>query len=446
MPSTAAPAPRSELRALVGLAVPLALVQVGMMAMGFVDTVMAGRVSAPVLAAVALANLYFSNVAVFALGTLMGLDPLVAQALGANDRVSAKRAVQRALALMVVLSVALALALVPARQVLELFGQPREIIDDATAYLWISIPGTLPYLAFFVFRQSLQAMHRAAPIVWTIVGANLLNVFLNWVFLFGHLGSPAMGAEGGALATTIARWAMAGALLALGWRDLKPMLLPLDPTARTGRALRSMFSVGFPIGLQQGVEVCAFGAIGLMMGHIGMAEIASHQVAITLAAMTFMVPLGIGAAAAVRVGHAVGARDPARVRAAIRAAFACGLAFMCITALVFRMMPRQLAMLMTPDPAVIALASVLIPIAGVFQVFDGAQAVGAGILRGIGDTRVPLGAMLVGYWVLGIPVSAWLAFNAGLGAAGLWWGFVVSLAAVAVFLVLRITVLLKRAF
>jgi MATE family multidrug resistance protein len=280
--------------------------------------------------------------------------------------------------------------------------------------------------------------------VWTMIGANLLNVFLNWVFLFGNLGSPAMGAAGSALATTIARWAMAGALLALAWRDLKPMLLPFDPAARTVAALRSMFAIGFPIGLQQGVEVCAFGAIGLMMGRLGATEIASHQVAISLAAMTFMVPLGIGAAAAVRVGHAVGARNPARVRAAIRAAYLCGLVFMSVTALIFQWLPGKLAMLVTPDPAVIALASVLIPIAGVFQVFDGAQAVGAGILRGIGDTRVPLGAMLVGYWVIGVPVSAWLAFSVGLGAAGLWWGFVVSLAAVAVFLFLRIAAVLRR--
>ncbi len=174
------------------------------------------------------------------------------------------------------------------------------------------------------------------------------------------------------------------------------------------------------------------------MGVLGTIEMAAHQIAITLAALTFMVPLGVATAAAVRVGHAIGAGDDARAKAAIRAAYVCGVGFMTITAIAFLTVPRLLASAFTGDARVVALAAVLIPIAGVFQVFDGAQAVGAGVLRGAGDTTAPLLVMLASYWLVGVPVSAYLGFETELGARGLWWGFVVSLAAVALFLYLRI--------
>src|SRR6185436_7845424 len=193
------------------------------------------------------------------------------------------------------------------------------------------------------------------------------------------------------------------------------------------------------------LEALAFGAVGLMMGHLGQNEIAAHQAAINLAALTFMVPLGVGAAASVRVGRAVGAGDAVGARAAAHAAYVCGVGFMCVTALGFLIFPRPLATMMASgDPFVIAIAATLIPVAGLFQVFDGGQAVGAGVLRGIGDTRVALASMLAGYWLLGLPISVWLGFHTGLREVGLWYGFVASLGIVAVFLLLRIRVLFGR--
>ena len=171
---------------------------------------------------------------------------------------------------------------------------------------------------------------------------------------------------------------------------------------------------------------------------------AGHQIAITLAALTFMVPLGVGSAAAVRVGRGVGAGDQARAKQAARAAFVCGMGFMSVTALLFLAFPRLLAALFTSDAGVIAIAGVLIPIAGVFQIFDGAQAVGAGVLRGLGDTSAPLIGMIAGYWLIGLPVSLLLGFHTHLRAAGLWWGFVASLSIVAVFLAWRIGVLFRK--
>lgn len=434
----------SELRPMIALAVPVVLVQVGVMLMGVVDTLMVGHVSARVLAAVALGNLYWFNAVVIAQGTLMALDPLVAQAVGAGDTPAVTRAFQRGLVLAVILSVTTALLLLPVRTVLEWTNQQPDVIPDTVAYVRISIFGTLPYLAFVVFRQTLQALHRVRAVVWTIVAANILNVGLNWVFIYGHLGSPPLGAAGSSIATQSSRWAMAIALLVLAWPTLRSYALPFHRDATRWAPLRRMLAIGMPIGFQQLLESGAFGAIGLLMGVLGTREMAAHQIALTLAALTFMVPLGVSAAAAVRVGHAIGARDSARARAAARAALACGVGFMCLTAIGFLLFPGALARLFTGDAEVVALAGLLIPIAGVFQVFDGAQAVGAGVLRGIGDTRAPLIAMLTGYWLVGVPVSIVLGFQRSLGAAGLWWGFVASLGLVAVFLFLRMRVLFGR--
>lgn len=435
---------RSELRETAVLALPMVVVQVGIMAMGFVDTLMVGHVSGDVLAAVALGNIYFFNVSIFGTGTLMALDPLVSQAVGARDEASVAIATQRGAILALGISIVTILLLLPSAGVLRAFHQPGMVVREASIYLTISAIGVLPFFAFVLFRQTLQALGRVAPIVWTIVLSNVLNAALNWVFVYGHLGSPAMGARGSAIATAVARWAMALALLFLARRELVPRLSPIIAGAGDRVALWSMLKLGMPIGAQQMLEAAAFGAIGLLMGVLGTRELAGHQVAITLAALTFMVPLGVGAAASVRVGRAVGAGDAAGARAAAHAAYVCGVGFMCLTALAFLFLPRQLAAMMTSDPAVIAIAAALIPVAGIFQVFDGGQAVGAGVLRGLGDTRMPLISMLGGYWLLGLPVSAWLGFGTRMREVGLWSGFVVSLGVVALFLLLRIRVLLRR--
>ena len=428
----------------MSLAVPVVFVQVGFMTMGTVDTLMVGRVSAAALAAVALGNLYFFNVSIFAAGTLMALDPLVAQAIGASDAAAVSRAVQRGLFLAAALSVATALSLLPAAWVLRAAHQPLEVVPDAAAYLHISIAGVLPFLAFVVLRQSLQAMHRMAPIVCTVIVANATNAGLNWVFVYGHLGSPVLGVRGSAIATAVSRWIMALMVLALAWDELEPNLRPMRRDSLQWAPIRRMLRIGLPIGSQQALEAGAFGAIGLLMGVMGTVEMAAHQIAITLASLTFMVPLGVASAASVRVGRAIGAGDDARARDAVRAAYICGVGFMILPAVLFLAAPHVLAGAFTRDQRVIAFAVTLIPIAGVFQIFDGGQAVGAGVLRGAGDTTVPLWVMLGAYWIVGVPVSAYLGFHTRYQAAGLWWGFVVSLGAVAIFLLLRIRVVFSR--
>jgi MATE family multidrug resistance protein len=423
----------------------MVLVQVGMMSMGFVDTVMVGHVSAAVLAAVGLGNIYFFNISIFGTGTLMALDPLVSQAIGAKDDRSIAIATQRGAILALGISIVTILAFLPSASVLRALGQQESLIGETSAYIIISAGGVVPFFAFVVFRQTLQALGHIKPLVWTIVLSNILNAALNWVFVYGHLGSPALAARGSAIATLISRWLMTFALFYFARKELIPRFRPIVRGVADRTALWSMLKLGAPIGAQQMLEALAFGAVGLMMGHLGQNEIAAHQAAINLAALTFMVPVGVGAAAAVRVGRAVGAGDSAGARAAAHAAYICGVGFMCVTALGFLLFPRPLATMMASgDATVVAIAATLIPVAGIFQVFDGGQAVGAGVLRGLGDTRVPLISMLAGYWLLGLPISVWLGFHTRMREVGLWSGFVVSLGVVALFLLLRIRVLMSR--
>ncbi len=430
------------------LAVPVVTVQVGMMLMGVVDTIMVGHMpgdgSSVGLAAVALGSLYFFGIGVFGMGTLMVLDPVVAQAFGARDWTGVSRGIQRGVLLAVVLAVPSVAILLVAGPVLGLARQPADVVPLATDYIVRLAPGVLPFFLFIVCRQSLQALRRTAPIVVSIVVANVVNALLNWLLIFGHGPFPAMGVIGSAWATTLSRWLLLALLVALAWRQLLPYLRQRHPEVWDLEPLGRMLRLGVPIGLQYVLEFGAFACVALMMGWLGTREMAGHQVAINLASLTFMVPLGVGDAASVLVGHAVGRADAAGARSSARAALLAGAGFMSCTALVFLTAPTVLARLYTVDTGVVALASALIPLAGVFQVFDGLQVVAGGILRGVGETRVAMTVNVLGYWLLGLPVSWLLGFRAGWGPVGLWWGLVLGLAVVASVLLVRVRIALRR--
>ncbi len=432
------PPTRADYRVLLKLAIPIVMIQVGMMLMGVVDTIMVGHVSAVALAAVALGNLYSFGLSIFGMGVLFALDPIVAQALGAGDELAVSRGLQRGLLLSLLLTVPTTLVLLTVDPVLTLVQQPEEVVPLAAGYVYRVIPGVWPFFAFVVLRQTLQAHHHTRPVMVTIVAANVVNAVLNYAWIFGAWGFPAMGVLGSAWATMVSRWLMAFLLLALGWRDLGHYLRQRAPGLFDAQALGRMLRLGAPIGTNMLLEWGAFGTIALLMGWLGTIQVAGHQVAINLASLTFMVPVGVGSAAAVVVGHAVGREDPDGVRRSSMAALVVGAGFMTLTAAAFISFPEFLAGIYTKDAEVLFLAALLLPIAGVFQVFDGIQVVSVGLLRGLGDTRVPMIASLLGFWFLGMPVSLWLAFGLGLGAVGLWWGLVVGLGTVSLFLVLRI--------
>ena len=419
---------------------PVVVVQVGLMAMGVVDTMMVGRVSAEAIAAVALGNIYVITVAMLGAGILMVLDPLVSQAIGAKDQVGVARAVQRGLVLAVLLSVPISAALLPSATVFRWFGQGATVVPAAATYVRIAATAMLPFLVFAVLRHTLQAMHRLATLVWVIVLANLANALLDWIMIFGHFGLPAMGVAGAAWATVIGRWLMALGLAVAAWRALRPVIVPWRRESLELAPLWRTVRLGVPIGVQIQLEYGVFAVVGLVMGRIGAVEMAGHQIALNIASLTYMVPLGVSTASAILVGYAVGRGDPVEARRAARAGLIIGVGIMVLNAAVLLGAPGLVARAYTTNAAVITVAAALIPLAGVFQVFDGTQVVSIGILRGVGDTRTPMIVNLIGYWVIGLPVGVWLGLRLGWGPRGLWWGLVVGLVVVALVLLARVRV------
>lgn len=429
-----------EISDVARLAAPIVVVQVGIMLMGVVDAAMLGRVSPLAMGAAALGNFYWLLVVIVGQGVLQSLDPVISQAVGAADGRGIRHGIQRGLLLALLLTVPASLLLLPTERLLLVLGQPADAARLAGHYAVASIPGVAAFFLFTTLRQTLQAFGRTAPIVWTVLIANVANAVLDWVLIFGRFGLPASGVVGSAWATATSRWLIFLLLLVLTWENLRPHLRGSWRAALDARALGTMLHLGFPIGVHQWLEIAAFGGALILMGAFGTVALAGHQIAITMAALTYMVPLGTASAAAVLVGHAIGREDPAGARREAGAALLCGVGFMATAAIVLIAAPTPLARIFSADAAVVGLATTLIPIAGVFQVFDGVQGVSSGILRGAADTRVPMLINLVGFVCVGLPAAWWLSRRTVLGPAGVWWGMVAALVVVAALLAWRVHV------
>jgi MATE family multidrug resistance protein len=429
---------RRELAAATRLAAPVALVQLGLMSMGVVDTMMLGHLSAQALAAGALGHIATIGLLILGAGVLSALDPLVSQAYGANDPEAVGAHLQRGIVLGLALVIPIGLLLWDVRPALRAFGQPAAVVDEAGAFAHAIIWGLPGFFLFVTFRQTLQAMSAVRPTATAIVLGNLANVLGNWVFIFGHLGMPALGVRGSAYSTSVSRTAMFLWLLVASRKTLAPYWRGFTREALDLQRHLRLLRIGLPIGLHQSFEIVFFITLALLMGHMGVTQLAGHQIAINLASLSFMVPLGVSGAAATRVGNAIGRRDMSAARLAAAACLLLGAAVMLVFAAAFALLPRPLAHLYTEDPSVLTMAALLLPIAAAFQVFDGIQVVSAGILRGAADTTYPAGLALVGFWGIGLPAGWVLAFHAGQGPRGLWWGATAALAAVALLLVARI--------
>ena len=294
---------------------------------------------------------------------------------------------------------------------------PPEYLD---VLAW-SIP---PLLLYASFRRYLQGMGVARPVMIALVLANVLNALVNWILIFGRLGVPAMGVRGSAWATVVARIVMAAVLLGvILYREhgRRPGLFETPLRIEFSR-MRRLIGLGFPAAGQVTLEVGVFAAATALAGRLEPAALAAHQIALNLVAFTFMVPLGIASAGAVRVGHAVGRHDPAGAARSGWTALLFGTLFMSCAAATFLLTPRALIGAFTTDPMVLAIGVSLLFIGAVFQLFDGLQGVATGVLRGLGDTRSPMLWNLAGHWFIGLPLGYTLCFVAGLGAVGLWWG------------------------
>jgi MATE family multidrug resistance protein len=424
---------RDELRRVLRLSLPLAGAQVGTMLMGVVDTVVLGRFSTEALAAAAVGNALVFGVLLVGQGVLRGIDPIVSQAHGARDGAAAGLALQRGLVLLVAVSPLVGAIWLGTEAFLLATGQPPALARDAHRFVLVQIPSIPFFLAFFVLRSYLQGREIVRPALLVVLAANVLNAVLNWALVFGHLGSPRLGLIGGGLAVALSRAAMALGLAWLVWRARlhEGAWVPWSRAAFDAAELRRILAIGIPIALQMGLEVWAFSAAALLAGRLGAESVAAHSIALQWAALSFMLPLGIGQAAVTRVGNLIGARAPADAERAAWVAIGLGAAVMALWALVFVAGREWLPRLYTGEAVVIALSASVLPIAAAFQIFDGTQVVAAGVLAGMGRTRPAAILNLVGHWLLGLPLAWGLGVRAGLGLPGIWWGLAFGLAVVA---------------
>jgi MATE family multidrug resistance protein len=418
---------------MVTLAVPVVLSELGWMAQGVVDTIMVGKLGPAAIGAVALGNAVCYTPSLFGIGLLLGLDTLVAQAYGRKDYDDCHRWLAQGVYLAMIVT-----PLVMAIVLLASYGYARVGIGAALAgpagsYLRILNFGTLPLLLYGASRRYLQGVGQVRVITITYIGANLLNWLGNWMLIYGKLGAPRMGVEGSALSTVLARLFMALALLAFAWRYERKRGHPLFKhwAGPSLARIKQLVKLGLPAAGQIVLEVGAWNGATLAAGWLTPVALATHQIALNYAAITYMVPLGVSAAAAVSVGHAVGAGDPARARRAGWLALSLGTGFMLLAAIVFFIAPRPLIALYTRDEAVMAVGPGLLGLAAIFQIFDGIQIVSTGALRGLGETRSPMIANLIGYWVFGLPVGFILCFAARWGIYGLWIGLTLALILIA---------------
>lgn len=420
-----------ELKRTVRLAAPVVVTQLGLMAMGIVDAVMVGPLGSAALAATSVGNGVFFTAAVFCMGVVMALDPMIAQAAGAGryDRVGAL--VWQGIWVGLLMGVPLTLLFRESREVFVLLEQPPEVAQLASDYLGWRCFGATPFLVFVAFRALLNGMEDTLPIMYMTLVANLINAAVDWLFIYGKFGLPAMGVGGAGLATSVVRFGLLVAVVfyVLRARGLRRCRLGFAGPERA--TIWRLTRLGTPIGAQLAIELAVFGVTAILAGWLGTQPQAAHQIAISLASLTFMVPLGLSTAASVRVGRHIGAGVWAAAMHAGKVALGLGAFTMGGAALCFLVIPEPLASIFSPEPEVLVLAGQLLMIAAAFQIFDGVQVVGQGCLRGAGDTRTALYTNLAAHWLVGIPFGYLLAFEFGLGVHGLWWGLTLSLGLVA---------------
>lgn len=430
-----------EVRRTFSLALPLILAQLAQMSMSFVDTLMVGRLGNAALAGIALGSSIFFLLLLVCSGTMFAVGPTVSQAFGAGDLRTAGRAAQQSLFLALLLTLLAAVLFLQAGPLLRLLGQQPETAALATGYLQAIAWGFLPALMTAGLRGLLEGVSRPRPVMFITLAGVGLNVGANYTLMFGHFGFPALGLVGTGWASAFTYWVTFLALVLYVHRSLPQFGVFRRVRLQPG-TLWTLFRVGWPIGLTLGFEAGLFSATAVLMGVLGTVPLAAHQIAIQSASFTFMVPLGLASATAVRVGQAAGRRDPAAVRRAGWAGITMSAGVMLLSALVFWLLPERVISLYldTNDPAnaaVIHSAAQFLAFAAAFQVFDGLQVSAAGALRGLKDTRAPMLISLLSYWGVGLSSGTFFAFGLGMGGRGLWLGLVLGLVAAAVLLVGR---------
>src|SRR3989449_6116360 len=411
---------RVELRPTIQLAMPLVLAEVGWMSMAIVDTMMVGRLpdSAVAIGAVSLGSILFHTLAFFGGGLLMGLDTLVSQAFGAGWREDCHRSLLNSIYLSVALAPILASPVWLLRSLLAEMHVDPGVLALAIPYTKALAAGLLPLLLYFAVRRCLQAMNMVKPVAFALVTANIINALGNWILIYGKWGAPAMGAVGSGWSTAIARLYMAAVLVGyLLWYDQKHRTeLLRTPVEIDLPRIRRLITLGLPAAIQFTLESGVFALVTALIARLGAVPLASHQIALNTVAFTYMVPLGIASAAAVRVGQAIGRGEPRGAGDAGGTAIFLGAAFMTCASGALLIFPRWIARMYTPDETVIHSTILLLAAGAPFPPFSGLHTPSPGALRGAGDTRTPTFFHLTAYWIIGLPLRALVVFRPGWGA------------------------------
>lgn len=444
------PTTRQELKATLQLALPLAGAQLAQMGMGLTDTVMLGSVGRDALAAGGLGGSVFFMISGLFQNVVASIAILIAHARGANETEQIDDILRAGFVLALMGTLPLVAILWNIEPVLLWIGEPVELAADVADYLRVIVLGAPAAMIMASMRFYMSAMNHPRLILGIAIAGLIVNGLLDYGLIYGAWGLPEMGYLGAATATAIVMWVLASIAAVSIW--VLPALKPARLFAAIDWSLfRELNRLGWPIAGMFSVETLLFLAAALLMGTFGTTVLAAHQVAIMIAATAFMVPLAIGQAANVRIGYHMGAGLPTAGRRAGFVALAIGLIFMCATALILVIAPYELTLLFQLDPTnekdamVIALVVQLLGICAFFQIFDGAQAIGAGILRGYKDTRIPMMLAAIGYWPIGFSIAWALAFPLEYGPTGLWWGLASGLAAASVLLCTRFWIISNRA-
>ena len=443
------------------VAFPVMLTQLGAAMVGLADSIMVGHYGTTDLAAVSFSNAIFFTVMVFSMGALMGVTPLVGHVHGRLEKLLAQGTTEEEIAhkheqissylgnglvftaLMCLFSL---LLLAPCIPYLDAFGQEPEVATCARPYYILIVLSIVPFLLFCFSKQFLEGLGNTLIAMLITLGCNLLNIVLNWAFIFGHWGFAPMGAEGAGWATLIARCLMPVCFLIamLSKTDWRRYLTSVGRRLITRREVEHLLTIGTPIGLQSFAEAFLFTASFVIIGWISKEALAAHHIANQMADLTFMLALGIGSATTIRVSHQLGKGDLHAVRMASHASVHLCLLMNTIGAAIMIFGRNYIPYIFTDDPEVIPIASTLLIIAGTLQYVDGLQCIGAAMLRGIQDVRVPMRIALFAYIGVALPLGLALTFPAGLGAKGMWMAFVIALAIPAVLFHIRFHKQLKR--
>lgn len=428
------------------LAYPVMLSQLGHVMMGVTDSIMVGHIGAEPLAAASLANVAFNVILLFGIGVSYAITPLVASAQGEHNNENISNTLKHGMAINFVNSLILVLVVYFGKNILFHIDQPVEVVKLSIPYLDIITFSIIPTLLFQTFRQFTEGLSLTRIAMYVVIASNFLNIGLNYIFIYGHAGFPAMGLVGAGYGTLISRIAMALAIAIYIYRT------PAFKDFRSGfsignysRALfKKMLNIGVPAGVQFIFEVAAFDFSAVMMGWLGAKTLAAHQIAINLATISYMTTTGLAAAATIRVSNELGKKDFRTLRTVGFTLLGLALVIMTAWGLLFIVGKNFLPALYIEDIEVLAIAAPLVVIAGFFQLADGTQVVCIGALRGLQDVKIPSLFIFIAYWIIGLPLGYWLSFKMGYGANGIWIGLLVGLTLTALAMFFRFDRLTKK--